>query len=526
MDPGVHAYNGGQSGATSATYADATRISLVIAKAPLVVLHMIGSNDYRESVRVGDYKANIVTCINRIKRGHTAPHVHVLVHSYQRTDFDAAWAIAPWSEYGNALREIAEEAPDTVAFLDLSKSYALAGVPGADPLEFVSSDRVHQTPAGHEFMADQLRLKLNIDAVSTVSISQRSDHPSALRAAGVTGPWDDTLSVFNFKPSNTRRLRARRAGAIAGTSLFKVAVGGDSTEAGYQVDYATQSPIAVAAKRLITAGVPTAGDLVAANKGGVFFSPDARWTYSGKWIGSEGKHHATAAEAGATATYSSTNKGTILELAYRNGIGPFTYSVDEGAAVAVTPTGTNGLSTIAVGGLPNAVHKIKVTTSSASPVTLIHATVRFPTGLYAGNFGVNSSTGWHWKDTGADSPGQVVGSWLPAVFILALGINDYAQGITPTEFKKWLRDSLNRVNGAFCDRIIATSNNVDNADYAEYNKAKYELAAELDIPLVDVGSVMGTYAQASELGLMYEQVHPNVAGYAMKGDLYARILSS
>lgn len=96
------------------------------------------------------YRAQLREQIARLQPATSPDCVHLLVHSYAR--YDEFTPVAPWAAYGEVLSEIASERADTAA-VDISAIYASVGVPGDDRYEFMTDDRVHQTDAGHAFMA-------------------------------------------------------------------------------------------------------------------------------------------------------------------------------------------------------------------------------------------------------------------------------------------------------------------------------------------------------------------------------------
>lgn len=164
---GVHGYNAGDGGKTSADYittAEATRIGSVN---PAMVMHMIGSNDLANGITPGAYRANIETALDRIQASSSGAVLHILVHSYERFDSLATNPAHGWSEYGAKLREIAASRPESVVFLDLDRYYKTNGVPGADPLDLIDTDSIHQTNAGHAFMASLIGRLITLPSPSS-----------------------------------------------------------------------------------------------------------------------------------------------------------------------------------------------------------------------------------------------------------------------------------------------------------------------------------------------------------------------
>lgn len=150
--PGLHARNGGVSGATSATYVPAATHGFITTLQPQLVIHMIGSNDYGNSLDPATYKANVQTVIDAIDAEVTGPVLHILVNTYQRMDVTGSYAYAT---YGAKLAELANT-NDNAMYVDLNPAYIAVGIPGADPLNYIDVDNLHQNDAGHAFMASTL----------------------------------------------------------------------------------------------------------------------------------------------------------------------------------------------------------------------------------------------------------------------------------------------------------------------------------------------------------------------------------
>jgi lysophospholipase L1-like esterase len=161
-EPGVHGYNAGNGGTTAADYLDGDAIQAIAALDPRMVLHMVGSNDYRSGMAPEDYRGHVQDVVSGLQSRMSGPCVHVLVQSYQGPDTASADLPYAWGEFGKALAGIAAADPDRVAFIDISGPYYLLGVPGDDPFGLIDTDLIHQTDAGHAFMADTLRTRLGV----------------------------------------------------------------------------------------------------------------------------------------------------------------------------------------------------------------------------------------------------------------------------------------------------------------------------------------------------------------------------
>lgn len=188
---GVQGINAGVGGTTASNYLTSTTMAQIGDLNPCAVMHMIGSNDYAADVNPTTYKSNVLAKLNTLDTEIGVPHVHILVHSYQRMDGANTYA---WSAYGTALRELAEAAPNTRMFIDLSAAYAAAGVPGSDPYDLVTTDLIHQGDAGHAVMADLLRAALGIRVVQVVSTPGDTTAPSTPTGLAAT-PGDEQVSL-------------------------------------------------------------------------------------------------------------------------------------------------------------------------------------------------------------------------------------------------------------------------------------------------------------------------------------------
>lgn len=151
--PGVHGYNAGEGGATALNYLTDSESEAIAALNPAMIMHMVGSNDFKQQRSLATYKQNILDRIAYLDARMAMPCLHVLVHPYQRMDVVSAGV--PWGSYGEVLRQVAEEVPNAV-MVDISAEYEAVGVPGSDPLVILRPDQVHQHERGYRFMADLL----------------------------------------------------------------------------------------------------------------------------------------------------------------------------------------------------------------------------------------------------------------------------------------------------------------------------------------------------------------------------------
>ncbi|WP_062298187.1 SGNH/GDSL hydrolase family protein [Demequina maris] len=158
---GVHAYNCGITNTQANTYLTNAMCTAIADLGPAVMFHMVGSNDFAAQKSPTTYQSELTTRLAYLDARLPAPFVHVLVHAYQRLDVSSPTAYG-WSSYGDALRRVANLKPASRLFLDISSAYAATGVPGADPLNLVSSDDIHQTNAGNALMATLIYRELEV----------------------------------------------------------------------------------------------------------------------------------------------------------------------------------------------------------------------------------------------------------------------------------------------------------------------------------------------------------------------------
>jgi len=150
--PGIHAYNIGEGGTTSANFFTSTERTNIGNLDPVAVFIMIGANDYSTGVNPTTYKANVATVLADLRTKCPATCKYVLIHSYQR--LDVITPVYAWSLYREKLIELSQEFPADTVFLDVNDEFVAKGVPGTDPNNLIGSDDIHSTDAGHKLISD------------------------------------------------------------------------------------------------------------------------------------------------------------------------------------------------------------------------------------------------------------------------------------------------------------------------------------------------------------------------------------
>lgn len=258
---GVHGYNAGEGGTSSSNYLTATERTKIAALSPAMVMHMVFANDYRLGVPVATAKANLIAVLDDLRSKLTAPCAQVLVNSYPRFDSAAeSGKVAPWSEYGKAMREVAAMYADAV-YIDLAPAYVLVGIPGVDPLNLIDTDDIHQTDQGHAFMADLLRTSLSIPGGAQGGGSSTTTIYVVTSPSGEgTGPM--VFSSDSLSGGNAETLVGRSTDATLGGTA-KV-IEGSTTDAGYAISAGTIVPGATAASQFVGLSLPSEDQFIRA----------------------------------------------------------------------------------------------------------------------------------------------------------------------------------------------------------------------------------------------------------------------
>ena len=160
---GVQVWAWGIGGSTSANYLTSSHYTAVGSIKPVLMVHMVGSNDWSGSRTPEQYEASMRAHLSALKSA--SPNtVHLLVGQHQRNS--PATGSHPWEDYTAVLRTLAGEDPERVEFLDLWPRYAVIGIPGADPWGWLHSDGIHLTDASYKVLADWLAEHLGIPTPS------------------------------------------------------------------------------------------------------------------------------------------------------------------------------------------------------------------------------------------------------------------------------------------------------------------------------------------------------------------------
>lgn len=348
--------------------------------------------------------------------------------------------------------------------------------------------------------------------------------------------WDPSASLYNFRSSSLQRLRAALGFARVGGGTAKLLCKGDSTTVGYGTGMAPHlgSMPVYLATALASFGIPNAGSGWASpfnNEPAPSGPYDGRWSLSGFANGATTINYVQATTSGATATYTSDKAGTAVDIATFGISGGFTYKIDGGSAVTVTPNGNQSVQVISVTGLSNTTHTVLITTTSTTSTYVVGARVRGSVGLEITNGGVGGMQTNAWALTGFNYPQPVFNS-LDTYHgeLLSLGLNDVVSSVSALAFKTNLQ-IIASADQALRDVILwvpptPNSGDVATTSWTPYRSPYYDVADALNLPLIDLGDRFGSWATANTNGIMFDHLHPNGAGYAAIAQMFASLLGA
>lgn len=331
---------------------------------------------------------------------------------------------------------------------------------------------------------------------------------SVSNATEVPGAYDPRHQLYNFKPRQLAKTRARMASAAAGKGLAKIAMAGDSITQGLTADRATESYPARVRETLTKQGYPSGGT------GFVPMAFDHRWNAGAGWgLWSTTRFAYQTLSTGNSTTLTSEVPGTIARVYYRN-TNSFNVSIDDGANVKVASKTGDNIGFYEVTGLANTTHTIKIT-SAEGYVYILGAEVANETGLQISNFGLSGSKTGDWVSTGYADARQTVEAWNPDLVILMLGTNDRSSSVAPATYKANMQTVIDafETGGAEIVLMPPIPSSVGHSVLAPYVDAVYKLADENDLPLIDLNDRFGSYTSANNLGMMNDATHPSAIGY-------------
>lgn len=337
-----------------------------------------------------------------------------------------------------------------------------------------------------------------------------------------TNLFDAHTGWYNLKASNTRLIKSALgfASAASGTTLRAgITVVSDSFGEGYmgptQLWQTTAAWPNILKSRLVAEGIADGGTglVHVGNKFSGMTGVDSRVTFAGAWTNGDTSVSTTAQNA--TATFVAT--GTEVDVAIWGQSTNYSITID-GNAQTATPSGAASVQVHRYTGLSDASHTVVVTKTGTTGILFLHNFfVGRARGVVVNNLSDYGSKATDWLSStnsslwGTRSAGGPSTN-LTHLMILSLTANDYATDSVAT-MKTNLTTIRNKIPGA---NVILVSypqfGAAENTSkWTDYMDMWYDLADELDCPLLDLFHRYGPYSIAGTVnGLISsgDQVHP------------------
>ncbi|MEX8031668.1 SGNH/GDSL hydrolase family protein [Microbacterium sp. 20-116] len=336
-------------------------------------------------------------------------------------------------------------------------------------------------------------------------------------STGHLRPYDPALQAYNLRPDNLRKMRAALANARAGANLLrKIVLCGDSTAKGVgSTNTLTKSVHGLLRADLVRAGYTMTGTgLVWAFSG--TGGEDPRWTYETGW-GPFSEPIMQCNSVNKKATFVSDQPGTVVSIVSlnNNAAATWSYSIDGGAEVTVTPSGAQTVQITNVTGLANTTHTVVIKSLTANATFLCGIEVRGTAGLSLSRLGIGGATAATWNTTTWYSPRKILEAYAPDAFILQLETNDARTGVaTPVATYGTRMDEIVAWMLGRGDVALMTGYMVENVDLTPYTEKLYAIADARNVSLFDLTERWGSFATANSLNLQPDALHPGDTGYA------------
>lgn len=248
--------------------------------------------------------------------------------------------------------------------------------------------------------------------------------------------------------------------------------------------------------------------------------PDTRWSFSGTVTQAAASLWASITN-GSWAQFNATRQANAVQIHYLHTGGNFSYSINGGAAVAVTTNGSSSQGATLPIAVTMGTPTVRVTGTSATPAEIVAIdTYRSDlTGLRVVAAGVSGATSGNFAfNDFKNNLYTARNSAVPGMTLVNVGANDCVLAVDLETFKsnitaiiKWSRLGNSGVG------LIAQphANTYSLGDWAPYVAALYDVADEQDVPLLDMTyrwTDLFTATDASMFGSSF--VHPGPNGHA------------
>lgn len=352
-------------------------------------------------------------------------------------------------------------------------------------------------------------------------------YTTAPAAAGTrTGKYSPSHRLYIPNGADLGPTRRRIKEALAKATELRLAWIGHSIVAGQGATPGTLDNVRLLGHRAAQSGAATPGLVTAVNNttvdARVTFDPE--WTYSGTPDLSM-QLHRRCNVAGKSYTTAFTHAGTEVEiLTFGNGTA-LTYSIDGGAPVTITPSGSSTIQKTSVTGLANTKHTVTVTTTtSAGYAYLLGIALYQAKGLQVANFGYSGSFSLNWTPNaigGSDifySPYRdVVTGWKADVVVVEIGANELIHDKGAAALATNLQTVVSSLKAAGADVVLVVDPPIYSATkttwMAEFYPVLYNVADANKVPLVDFTAHWINRDVGAALDFYADQWHPSAKGY-------------
>lgn len=411
-------------------------------------------------------------------------------------------------------------------------------VPDAGPVDFTDLVRVDPATLAPTADPEPAWWAMARSAVTAGTVD-RDGHLILNRTDGTTadagtvvgpqGPAGEPALPFvtGITDSNLRRLHARDGLARALAAQLIAAFIGESTTAGAW----TANPGVNAWPQVLGQAIVRSGVI----KTGTGPSPaytntqDPRWTVGAGWSPFSGQSNFMLATGpGGALVFADPTPGTEVRVAYSDfGAASFAVTVDGGAPVTVTTTGTNSAKEYVINGLPDTAHTVSIRWVSGNVFIWGGEVLEASVGLRVINAAISGAKLADFSATDFWAVPQVIlDTWHPHVVFIQMGINDAAAGTPTATWKAQYQTLITRIRGAGADVVLVVSPNAEGMEpvLADYRQAVLDLGRTNSLPVMDMPAVFGPYTEANANGLMGDGWHGNAGLHAAQGAKIAKAL--
>lgn len=149
---GVQVWQYSQGGTTADDYLTDAKVAAIGSIKPVLMIHMVGSNDYANQWGAESIYTNSKRWLNKI-RAVSPDTMHAYISHQARNDINKQPTVRYW-QYTEQLRRLQAEDPTHVTVVDFARRWYKMGVPGGNHWGLVSGDSMHLADEGNRILAN------------------------------------------------------------------------------------------------------------------------------------------------------------------------------------------------------------------------------------------------------------------------------------------------------------------------------------------------------------------------------------